>query len=171
LFPLNNPDLLIVGKVGSPFGIKGWLNIHSFTDPITNILNYTPWQLIFPQKQQTIEIIGKRSPHNNIHVQFAGCDDRTTASTFTGADIAIARELLPVLPKNEYYWLDLVGLTVINIQGETLGIIEQFFATGANDVFLVVGKKRHMLPYLLQQVVLNVDLNKKIMTVDWDPEF
>jgi 16S rRNA processing protein RimM len=162
---------IIIGKVGSPYGIKGWLNIHSFTDPPENILNYAPWLLVFPQKQQTVELIGQRMPHNKVQVQFAGCNDRTAASLFTGADIVIERNRLPVLPENEYYWSDLIGLTVINSQSQTLGVIKEFFATGSNDVFLVTGEKRHLLPYLRNQVVLEIDLAKKTMVVDWDPDF
>lgn len=169
---MQKNSLVILGKIGSPFGVRGWLHIHSFTEPPENILHYSPWLLLFPNhKQKTVTLLHNQHHLQKIQVQLEGCEDRTLASTYTGAEIAVPREQLPKLPAGEYYWSDLIGLTVITQQGQTLGTITEFFSTGSNDVFVVTGKKRHLLPYLLDQVVLEINLEKKIMLVDWDPDF
>jgi 16S rRNA processing protein RimM len=163
--------LLIVGRVGSPYGVKGWNHVASFTDPPEQILNYQPWHLTLSGKTQTVKITNSRKHGKSVVVQFTNCTDRDKAHMFTGAEIAIDAKQLPSLPSDEYYWTDLIGLTVITTQGQILGTIQQFLATGSNDVFVVTGDKRRLLPYLMNQVVLEIDLAKKIMRVDWDPEF
>lgn len=167
----DNTQPLVIGCIGAAHGVRGWVTVHSYTEPPENILDYLPWRIKLRNQEQQLAIINSRQQNHKIIVQIEGCNDRDMASTYTGAEILATRAQLPTLPKDEYYWADLLGLTVITLQGQTLGVIEQFFSTGSNDVFAVVGDKRRLLPYLLKQVVIEIDLKQKIMRVDWDPEF
>lgn len=189
---------LVVGRVGSAYGVRGWLNVTSYTDPPENLLSYNPLFLKITQQQQSIisaeqtavknqgmkkaritETVGEWQamevtegrPHgNSLVLKFALCNDRDCARILTGTEIAIIQTQLPPLSTGEYYWVDLIGLTVITTENQVLGTLEQFIATGANDVFVVSGEKRRLLPYL-PSVVKSIDLEQKIMQVDWDPEF
>lgn len=162
---------LIVGTIGSPYGVKGWLNINSYTDPAENILSYDPWLIKRGNAQTALSIVQGRRHGHSVVVQLPDCNDRDLAATYTGCEIAINRDQLAPLPAGEYYWMDLIGLKVINQQEITLGEISQVFATGANDVLVVIGDKRRLIPYLLKQVVLEIDLAHKTMRVDWDADF
>jgi 16S rRNA processing protein RimM len=86
----------------------------------------------------------------------------------TGKKIAIRREQRAKLKKNEYYWSDLEGLTVINQHDTVLGKISYLIETGSNDVFVVKGDKEHAIPYLLGDVVISIDLDTRIMRVNWE---
>lgn len=101
-------------------------------------------------------------------VRLAGCVDRDQAKAYTNDSIALDREQLATLPQNEYYWTDLVGLTVINADGQKLGQIDSLFETGANDVIVIKtpDNREILIPYI-KSVVKSIDLKEKKMLVDW----
>ncbi len=99
-----------------------------------------------------------------------GIIDRTEASARIGDEIAVDRDALPEKTDGEYYWADLVGIEVINAEGISLGIVSRLLDTGANDVLVVDGKKEHLIPFVRDHHVIDVDLERGCMTVDWHPD-
>lgn len=163
-----NTDYIVVGKLGSAYGIKGWLKVQSFTDPITNIETYSPWYLKNGDQWEPIEVQESREHGKTIVAKLSGLNTPEQARLLTGKEIAIKRSQLPSLAKNEYYWSDLEGLTVINQHNQVLGKIAYLIETGANDVLVVKGDKEFAIPYLQGDVIKNIDLASKIMHVDWE---
>ena len=159
---------ITVGKVGSTYGVHGWLKIHSYTEFGASILNYSPWYLIQDHGWRVIEVENGRRHGNVILAKFIGINSPEEARLLTGKMIAISRAQLPQLEKNEYYWSDLQGLTVINQRGEILGKVIYLIATGSNDVLVVKGDKEYAIPYLPGKVVMQVDLEKQEIQVDWE---
>ena len=105
-------------------------------------------------------------------VKLAGVEDRDLAQSLRGCEVAVWHSQLPQLEKDEYYWSDLEGLNVVTVDGQSLGIVQRVFATGANDVLVVSdGEQERLIPYLPDSVVLKVDLEAACLEVDWDPEF
>jgi 16S rRNA processing protein RimM len=88
-----------------------------------------------------------------------------------GCEIGVRREQLPPTSPGEYYWSDLEGLTVVTVQGEMLGTVDHLIETGANDVMVVHGERERLIPFVMQQVVVDVDLGKGEIRVDWDKDF
>lgn len=164
------PEKNIIGKFGSVYGVKGWLKVISFTDPKENILEFTPWFINKANQWQSIAITDSRIHGKNIIVKIANVDERELAKTYTNLEIATADAQLPKLPQGEYYWSDLEGLTVINKDDKNLGQVDHILATGANDVLVIKNHRERLIPYI-DNVILNIDLTKKIITVDWDTEF
>jgi 16S rRNA processing protein RimM len=101
----------------------------------------------------------------------AGCENRDQAQALMGCEIAIRRDQLPDAAPGEYYWRDLQGLTVVTIEGELLGTVDHLIETGANDVLVVKGDRERLIPFVLNQVIVNVDLDKQELRVDWDKDF
>jgi 16S rRNA processing protein RimM len=167
---MNNADTeyLVVGKLGAAYGIKGWLKVSSFTNPLSNIGNYNPWYLKNGEHWEPIEVTDSREHGKSIVAKLKGLNNPEQARLFTGKEVAIKRSQLPVLAKDEYYWSDLEGLTVINQRNEVLGKVTHLMATGANDVLVVKGEKEHAIPYLQGDVVKQIDLTAKTMHVDWE---
>src|SRR5215208_8092752 len=101
-------DYIIVGKVGSTFGVHGFLKIETYTEVVTDILNYQPWYLSFlgAEKWRLYSIKASEIKSNRLIVQFEGIDSPEQAKLLTGKQIAIPQRQLPALPKNEYYWAD-----------------------------------------------------------------
>jgi 16S rRNA processing protein RimM len=75
------------------------------------------------------------------------------------------------LPEDEYYWTDLLGLSVVLADGRELGTLENMLATGANDVMVVRGERERLIPFVPGQYVKQVDLDGRRVIVDWDPDF
>ena len=167
-----------LGKVGAVYGIKGWLKIHSFTDDQEAILDYFPWSLKLGNKVQSVEITDWRKHNNGIVVKVAGIDDRDIAQKLVGSEIFVSEDALSDLPEGEFYWRDLIGMTVVTDKGYDLGQVSDIMETGANDVLVVkanlkdgFGKKERLIPYLMDQVILSVSTENKQICVDWDPGF
>ncbi len=167
-----------LGKVGAVYGIKGWLKIHSFTDDSEAILDYFPWSLKLGNNKQSVEITDWRKHNNGLVVKVAGIDDRDIAQKLVGSEIFVNEEALVELPEGDFYWRDLMGMTVITDKGYDLGQVSDIMETGANDVLVVkanlkdgFGKKERLIPYLMDQVILSVSKENKQICVDWDPGF
>jgi 16S rRNA processing protein RimM len=169
---LGDDRYIVLGRVSGVYGVKGWLKIYSETDPVQNIVRYKPW-FIEKDKQWSVYVpLQGRKHGKGVVAQLEGCDDRDVAATFKGCKIAIRREQLPrIAGLDEYYWTDLEGLKVKNLDGIELGIVSHLFETGSNDVVVVKGDRERLVPYIKDQVILKIDLDDGIMVVDWDPEF
>lgn len=169
-------DLVVLGKITSVHGVRGEVKIYSFTDPIDNLLDYRQWTLKRDGEVRQMELVNGRLQGKVLVVKLKGLDDREVARTFAGFDICVPREQLPDLDDGEFYWYQLVGLKVIDLQGQLLGRVDHLLETGANDVMVVkpctgsLDDRERLLPYT-EQCVQQVDLAAGEMRVDWDADF
>lgn len=166
---IADTTLIKVGKIGTTYGVKGWLKIHSYTEYGASILNYQPWYLSSGHDEwQLCELEDGHTQGDRILAKLKDVESPEVARQYTDKIIAIARAQLPQLKQNEYYWSDLIGLKVINTHGTHLGDVIYLIETGSNDVLVIKNDKEHAIPYLPGNVVLNVDLTKREMLVDWE---
>ena len=164
-------DLLVVGKVASAYGLRGWVHVYSYTDPITNILDYKSWFIGKKDQWQQYVIEEGRAHGKGIVVRLQSFTDRDQAESLKGAEIAINKAKLPALEKDEFYWVELVGLEAVTLKGEKLGRVDSILETGANDVLMIKGEHEYLVPYVKNEFIKEVDLKKGVIIVDWDPEF
>ena len=167
--PAGSP--IVMARVASPYGVKGWVHVTTYTESPANLLEYAPWYLHRQGQWQVVEVCGGRPHGKGLVVQLAGCDDRDAAALLTGSEIGIYREQLPPRGGDEYYWSDLVGMQVSTTSGELLGVVDDLIETGANDVLVVRGEREHLVPFISGQVIESVDLDTREIRVDWDPDF
>jgi len=165
----DNP--LAVGQLGSAHGIQGWIKIHSYTEPADNLFHYAPWFCQWQQHWYMLSCDNWRRQGKSYVGHLISCDDRNLAALYTNLDLYIPRTLLPEPDSNEYYWHDLQGLQVINQNGIKLGVIDHLFNSGASDIMVIIGDKERLLPYVLEDIVVKVDLTNRCIHVIWDPEF
>ena len=168
---MSNPGLIHVGKISGVFGVKGWLKLFSFTEPRDNILSYKTWLLQKNGQEKPVKLIGGQAQGKGVVAQIEGISDREQAFDVIGWDIFISHDQLPAKEKGEYYWFELIGLDVENLEGIRLGKVESLFETGANDVLLIKGEKERAVPFLQGQTVTAIDLAAGRMVVDWDADF
>ncbi len=160
-----------MGRVSGLFGVSGWIKVFSHTEPREGILDYSPWYLKQQGVWQAHEIEAGHRQGRGVVAQLRGYDDRDQVAELIGCDIAVQREQLPELQENEYYWSDLQGLQVVNLEGVELGKVSHLFETGANDVVVVKGDRERLIPYTWGQAIRRVDLAAGLMVVDWDADF
>jgi len=168
---VSNNELLVMGCIAAPFGVRGWLRVNAFTTEADNLLDYSPWYLNIKGRWQAVEPLAGRQHGKGLVVQLKECSDRDAAAALTGTEIGIYRSQLPPADLNEFYWSDLIGLQVITRDEQVLGVVDHLFETGANDVMVVKGEQQYLVPYITERVIESVDLQARIIRVDWDPDF
>lgn len=167
-----------VGKLGSTYGIRGWLRIYSSTEEAESIFDYQPWFLKIKNQWVPTELENWRYHNNDLIVKLKGVEDREHAQTLANIEIGVDFAVFPTLEDGDYYWHDLIGCQVINLQNYEMGTVSEMMETGSNDVLVVkaqmkdaFGKQERLIPFLYEQVVKRVDLNTKTILVDWDAGF
>lgn len=161
----------------APYGIKGWVKVFSYTDPLERVLDYAPWQIYKGSHGQSLELVEGKRHGPGLIVLPAGFEDRQQAESVKGFEIRIDQEQLPVLEQGEYYWHQLEGLQVINEAGERFGVVDHLLETGANDVMVVkpdaasIDDRERLVPYVEGEVVLQVDLGEGRILVKWESDF
>ncbi|MCC5794424.1 MAG: ribosome maturation factor RimM [Chromatiales bacterium] len=159
-----------LGRISGVFGVRGWVKVFSWTRPRENILAYPRWQLELPDgRRETLRLLDGRQQGRGLVARLEGCSDADEAMCLVGAGISVAREELPPAGPGQYYWSDLEGLAVETTTGTGLGQVDSLIETGANDVLVVIGDRRRLIPFVHGQVVREVDLAAGRLVVDWDP--
>ena len=158
-------DKLVVGKLGGPHGVRGWIKVLSYTDPRENLFDYAPWQLERDGQWQHFEVEAAKPQGKGWIVKLVGVDDRNAAEALMHCRIAIEERQLPELDEGEYYWRDLIGLTVVTEGGQVLGEVSGLMETGANDVMVVRGDEERLIPFVREHVVREVDLKARRVVV------
>jgi len=160
-----------VGRINGLYGVRGWVKVFSHTQPRDNIVHYDPWYLQVRGELRPARVAEGRLHGKGVVVRLEGYDDREQARELIGTDILVQRGQFAPPEPGEYYWADLVGLRVVTVDGVELGRVDHLVETGANDVMAVVGERERLIPFVLDQVVTEVDLEGGLLRVDWDPEF
>jgi len=168
---LADQKQIIVGKISGVFGVKGWIKVFSFTDPRENIFNYSPWLLKKGSDCKTVKLVDGKLQGKTVVAQLDGFTDRDQAQALLGWDVLITQDQLPETGAGEFYWSELIGLEVENLQGIRLGVIDSLLETGANDVLIIQGDRERAIPFIQGQAVIEINLNLGRMIVDWDSEF
>ena len=161
---------ILVGKISNPHGIKGWVKVISFTDPIENILSYKKWTISDNETEKTYCLEDSRIQGNKkIVIKLEGVNNRDDADLLKNLQIEINRSDLPKLEENSYYWEDLVDFNVIDIKGMQVGKVDSLFRTGSNDVLVIINetKQRLLVPFVMEEVIKYVDLDKELISIDW----
>lgn len=165
-------NLIDMGYIANAFGIQGWVKIKTATEYSDSLDEYA--QVYLKLKDGTIlsKKIEKSFARDGVfHAKFAGINDRDAAFALKGTIVAVDREEFPDLDEDEFYWVDLIGLNVINVQGESLGIVKDLMETGANDVLVVkLEQEERLIPFVAQYVV-KVDMQNKQIIVDWGLDY
>ena len=175
---MNTENLIIVGKLGSSYGIRGWLRVFSFTEDPDSLFDYKPWYILRAGKWQEVEVESFKPHNQDTIVKLKGIDDRDEANLLTNYEIYVNAQDLPDLDEGDFYWKDLIGCKVVTINGYDLGQVTDLMETGSNDVLVVkanlkdaFGAKERLIPFVEEQFIKYVDLSAKQITVVWDPAF
>ncbi|HKY92810.1 MAG TPA: ribosome maturation factor RimM [Nevskiaceae bacterium] len=167
---------LTLGRVAGVFGVRGWIKVLSHTRPIDNLLDYSPWWIAGREGFEA-KLIEGRVHGRGLVARITGptgepIDDRDVAAALIGADIEVDRARLPEPPAGEYYWADLEGLAVRNMEGVTLGVVDGLTSNGAQDVLVVKQDRvQRLIPFVQGPIVKSVDLPGRSIVVDWQPDY
>ena len=153
------------------YGVKGWIKVHSYTHPRENIVNFRRWTLRQGDDHAPVAVENGRLQGRTVVAKLLEIDDRDEARALIGAEITVERDDLPPCEPGEYYWADLQGLCVRSASGDALGHVDYLFSTGAHDILVVAGDRQRLIPFVMQRVVQEIDLQRGLIVVDWDPDY
>jgi 16S rRNA processing protein RimM len=166
-------DLVQVGFVTGAYGVAGAFRVRPFSDDAAALLKVKTWWLDKPAMRE-VKVRGAKLHGGDVVTQLDGLADRDVAEALKGASVFIAKSLFPALPENEYYWADLIGLDVVNLQGEALGKVADMMHNGAQSILRVApgeeGAQERLIPFV-DHFVKTVDQGTRTITVDWGLDF
>ncbi|MGV8804394.1 MAG: ribosome maturation factor RimM [Polaromonas sp.] len=184
-------DALEVGRILDAWGIKGWLKILPHSNDPEALFSAKTWFLQVPEAKfrpgftafsgtVSLQVEEAKIHSGAVVAKFAGLDDRNMAEALRGARIFLSRSSFPAAATDEYYWVDLIGLNVVNREGVALGSVRDLMTTGPQSVLCIeytttledgtsVAAER-MIPFVSAYVDA-VDIAGKRITVDWQPDY
>ncbi|MFL2547457.1 MAG: ribosome maturation factor RimM [Candidatus Rariloculaceae bacterium] len=164
-------QLVTLGRISGLFGVKGWVKVFSYMDPRDGIVAFETWILRRDGDEKICKLEQGRNQGRTVVAKLLGVDDRDEANEFVGAEIAVERSALTPCDPGEYYWTDLEGMEVVTTAGQTLGRLDHLFETGGHDVMVVEGDRQRLIPFVQDKVVQDVQLDQRLIVVDWDPTY
>ena len=163
--------MVVMGKIVAAQGILGWVKVQAFTEYLDSLLDYDTWYVGNEKAWRPLQVL-EADVHGKVLIaKLEGIADRTAAERYKGQLIAVPRAELPEQEEGEYYWSDLVGLSVENLAGEKFGIVDSLLETGANDVLVVKGEQGETLIPFIASVIQQVSLKDKTIRVDWQADY
>ena len=184
-------DAIEVGRILDAWGVKGGIKVQAYSADAQALFTSRRWFLQPPEADkpmmvkskvalpQIIKITSVRDHGEGIVATVSSVTDRTGAEALRGARIFISRSAFPSANPDEYYWVDLIGLSVVNRQGEALGTVEGLLDTGPHSVLRIVPPglvapvkpdQEKLVPFVAA-FVDDVDLEQKLITVDWGLDY
>jgi len=171
--PLSGSEIVVLGRLADPYGIRGWLRLHPFgDDPLAWAEMPVWWIGREGGPWREVGLKGLKAHGDGIVVLLDEVPDRTAAEALKGTLVGAPRDMLPPPADDEFYWGDLVGLVVVNEADETLGTVAGLIETGANDVLRVVAEDgtERLLPFV-EAVVLTVEKEAGRIRVAWGSDW
>jgi len=164
-------DGVVVGHISGIWGVQGWVKVYSWTDPVTALFDYQPWYL--GQDRRPARVFEWRQQGHKLLAHLEGVDSADLAADLIEAQIRVPLDALPPAEPGQYYWHDLIGLGVVDLDGNELGRIDSMLSTGANDVMDVqtAEGRHHLIPFVTDRYVRSVDLQAGRVCVDWSVEW
>ena len=164
------PARVELGRIGAPWGVKGWVHIDSYTDPTDGIFDYEQWVLRLGSGERVTHVVAEAQPHGDrLVARLEGIEDRDRAAALTGAVIEVDRAQLPPTGEREYYQADLIGLPVRNLEGVQLGKVSYFLETPTGPMMVIQGERAYWVPAVPRHLS-KVDLAEGWIVVDWPAE-
>ena len=166
-------DLVQVGYVSGPYGVAGSIRVTPFSSDADALLSVKTWWLDKPS-QRSVTVRTAKMHGGDVVTQLAEVVGRDASEALKGAAVLIPRSQFPQLPADEFYWSDLIGLDVVNVQGEALGKVADLMHNGAQSILRIApvdtAAPERLIPFV-DQFVKTVDQSAKTITVDWGLDY
>ncbi len=169
--PASASDRIVVlGKIAGTFGVKGWIKIKSYTEPVDNILDYDVLQLGRPGQWTPVKIEEGRVTDKGVLAKLEGLESPEEARLRVGMELGVWRSEMPAPEPGEYYLSDLEGIEAVSASGERLGNVDHFRSTPGGTVMVIRGEQEHWVPFVKDRIV-KVELDAGRIVLDWSADW
>jgi 16S rRNA processing protein RimM len=158
-------DLLVVGKIVKAQGVKGEVKILPFSGEPEDLLSYEKFYLNRAAMPEAFTVSQSRIHGKFFVVKLSAVNSREASESLVGLDIFVARADMPVLPADEFYWHEYIGLKVVTDQGQELGTVNSLMATGSSDILVISGKGQEYLVPAIEEIIVEVDFDSKTLVI------
>ena len=162
--------VVVLGTIAGTFGVKGWVKIKSYTEPVENILDYEAWQLGRAGQWAPVTVEDARVTDKGVLAKLEGLQTPEEARLKVGLEIGVWRSQMPPPEPGEYYLSDLEGIEAFSPDGERLGRVDHFRSTPGGTVVVVKGEQEHWIPFVKDRIV-KVELDAKRVVLDWSADW
>ncbi len=168
---MSADSFVLIGKIDGVYGVKGFLKVYSYTQPRTEILNWPNWYLKRNDAYTLADIESVQSHRNGASVllKLKNVETPEAGLLYSGVEIYLPEQDFTKLDTGDYYWHELIGMSVINQHGVHLGEVVKLMETGANDVLVVQGAQKYLIPYRKPIIVTAIEHNK--IHVNWEVDW
>jgi 16S rRNA processing protein RimM len=160
-----------MGRVTGSYGVRGWIKVRPFTETAEGLARHTRWWVGRGGGWREVAVMDAAVHSGQVVALLEGVVDRERAAELKGMEVAVPRDALPETAEGEYYWADLIGLKVANLQGDEFGEVAEVFSNGAQDILRVVAGERERLIPFVAAVVGRVDPAGGRIEVDWGKDW
>lgn len=167
--PDSDGSAVVLGRIGAPFGLQGWVKVNSYTAPPEGIVKYPSWELVRAGHAERRTVLDWKLAGGAVAVCLEGVGTREAARALTGSEVRVDRSELPPTAPGEYYWHDLMGLEAANREGVPLGRVDGVLELPAHPVLVLRGDRERLVP-LVRERLVDVDLEGGRLTLDWHPD-
>ena len=175
-------DAIEVGRVADAWGIKGWFKVLAYSASPEALFSSKRWFIQSPAsagpaagKVFRLAIVQAKEHSDTVVATAQDVPDRTAAEALKGALVFVARSSFPSTAEDEYYWVDLIGLKVVNREGVDLGVVRELMSTGPQTVlvteFEAEGKPQERMIPFVSVYIDKVDLPARLISVDWQADY
>ena len=164
------PGAVVLGRVGAPFGVQGWVKVTSYTEPPAGIAGYPRWTLVRGGEVRSVRVLESKRAGHAVAVRLEGVETREAAQALTGAEVQVDRSELPAAGPKEHYLHDLLGLEAVNREGVPLGRVDGYLELPAHPVVVLHDGEIERLVPLVRERLVAVDLEAGRVTFDWHPD-
>ena len=180
-------DLIELGAISEAQGLQGQVKVRPHSaEPVALLSSKVIWLSLIPRRDAGVsasveqasltqyKVMSAKMHSGSVVVALEGVTDRDQALALKGARILVARDAFPKAESDSYYWVDLIGCQAINLQNENLGEVIDITENGAHGVIAIGDATTKEIKYLIpfvKEVVQNVDLPNKTITLDWQSDW
>jgi 16S rRNA processing protein RimM len=154
--------------VTRPHGIRGKVKIRYYGEDLNEFSRYR--EIVLRDErgvEEPFEVVETTPQPPLLILKLRGVDRMEDAEALVGDEVLIRKDLLPDLEEGEYYWHDLLGMEVENETGKSIGRVTDILRTGANDVYVVQGKREEFFLPATEEVIKYIDLKRRVITAHW----
>jgi 16S rRNA processing protein RimM len=175
-------DLIQVGHISGAYGIRGGIRVTPYSSDADALLNIKTWWLDKPALR-AVTVRSAKYHSGDVTATLVGLSERDLAEALKGATVQVSRADFPELPEDEFYWTDLIGMDVVNLEGEALGKVSDMMDNGAQSILRIApvadpaasaapapAAAERLVPFV-EQFVKNVDRGARLITLDWGLDY
>ena len=163
-------DLVELGVLRGAYGVKGWSRVQPHSSQAAVLRTCRQWWML-GEAPRPVQVAAVRRQGSMLVVKLQACETPEQADRLRGVRVGVSRAEFPPAGEGEVYWIDLIGARVVSRSGAELGTVSDVLSSGAQDLLEVRSGERALLVPLVERHVDEIDLQRRVVRVDWEADW